>query len=60
MQENPFVFCGGLLFIFGVGVWIFAVSLFGASRLLSPGCWVCFQGEGAMCRASGQFWLLGS
>ena len=38
MQEDPFVFCGGLLFILGMGVRIFAVSFFGVSRLLSPGC----------------------
>lgn len=25
MQEHPFVFCGGLLIIFGMGVCIFAV-----------------------------------
>ena len=46
MQGLPFVFCGGLLFIFGVGVCIFAVSFFRVSRLLFPGCSVCFQGEG--------------
>ena len=37
MQEHPFVFCGGLLFIFGVRIWLFAVFFFGVSRLLSPG-----------------------
>ena len=31
MQEYPFVFCGGLLFIFGMDVWIFAVSFFSVS-----------------------------
>ena len=46
MQEHPFVFCQVYLFIFGMGVCIFAVSFFCVSRLLSPGCGVCFQGEG--------------
>ena len=46
MQEHPFVFCRGLLFIFGMGVWIFAVSFFGVSKLLSSGYRVHFQGEG--------------
>ena len=36
MQEHPFVFYGGLLFIFGLGVWILAVSFFGVSRVLPP------------------------
>ena len=25
MQEHPFVFGGGLLFVFGMGIWIFAL-----------------------------------
>ena len=36
MQEHPlcipFVFCGGLLFIFSVGVWIFDVSFLSVSK----------------------------
>ena len=36
MQECPIVLCGGLLFIFGVGVWIFAVSFFGVEQAVIP------------------------
>ena len=37
MQEYPFAFCGGLLLIFDVEIWVFAVSFLSVSRLLSPG-----------------------
>ena len=52
MQEHPFVLCVWLLFIFGMGVWIFAVSFFDVSRLLSPKC--VFREKEAMGRASSQ------
>ena len=47
-DTSLYFFLGGgrLLIIFGVGFCIFAVSFFGMSRLLSPGCSVCFQSEG--------------
>ena len=38
MQEFPFVFCKEILFIFGMYIWIFAVSFFSVSRL-KKGCY---------------------
>ena len=54
MQEQPFVFCGGLLFIYGMGVWIFAVSFFIVSRLLSQGAECVSREKEAIGRAGGQ------
>ena len=47
-KSAPFYFVRGLLFIFGKGVWIFAVYFFLCNQAVIPligGC-VCFQGEG--------------
>ena len=46
----PLCIFGGILFIFGVGVWIFAVFFFSVYRLLSLVCWVCLQGKGGNSR----------
>ena len=35
-KQAPLYFEGGLLFIFGMGVWIFAVSFLSVRRLLTP------------------------
>ena len=60
MQEYSFVFFGGeLLFIFGVGVWIFAVCLFAVNRLLSLGCAECVSREERLGRASSQCQVAG-
>ena len=58
MQECPFVFCGGLLFTFVVGVWIFAVSFFGVSRVLSVFPWRMRQWVGLVVMPG--FWVLDS
>ena len=62
MQEHLFIFYGGLLFIFGVGGWIFAVSFLSVNRLLSPSQGVtCVSREKeAMGRLVFSAWLLGS
>ena len=45
MQEHPFVFCGVLLFIFGVGVWIFSVSFFWCEQAVIPMVLSMFPGR---------------
>ena len=48
MEEHPFVLCRVLIFIFGMGVWIFAVSFFGVA-----GCYP----QGAECPGRRRQWL---
>ena len=51
MQEHPFVFGGGLLFVFGMGIWIFALFP-RCEQALIPliGCCVCFLTVARTCR----------
>ena len=60
MQEYPFVFWGGVTIIFGVGVWIFAVSFFSVSRVLSPGCSVFSGRRRQLVGPAVSVWSLGS
>lgn len=59
MQVHPFVFCVGLLFIFGMEVWTFVISFFSVSRLLPQGAEFVPRGKEAMCRASSQCLVTG-
>ena len=59
MQEHPFIFCEGLLFIFGTGVWLFSVSFFGVSQLLSPSAECVSREKEAMGRAGSQCLVAG-
>ena len=55
-------FVGGLLFIFGLGIWVFAVSFFSVIRLLSPDAECVYRDKKAMgrvCSVPGS-WLLKS
>ena len=59
MQEHPFLFCKGLLFIFGVGVWISSVSFFGVSSCYPQGTECVSMEKEAVGRASIQCLVAG-